>query len=133
MLRSQGEDERLLLGGRRFDRELGDESVLMLDLRLQIIIAEDGCRTINDIGQLSRGEAVIDIIRHPGLEAERRGPAGRPSAVQEGFVDAAHLRDMGMGGDQASIGKKEPEMVAGVIAQGFQELRGFHAEKKRRC
>lgn len=55
----------------RFNWELGDESVFIFDLSLQIIIAEDGGRPIDDIGQFSGGEAVIGVIRYPGLEAER--------------------------------------------------------------
>ena len=67
----QGKNERVLMRSSRFNRELGDESVLIFDLRIQIIAAENGGRPLDDVGQFSRGEAVISIVRHPGLEAER--------------------------------------------------------------
>ena len=122
----EGEENRAILMGCRLDRELGDESLLVFDFHIEIILPEDRCRPLNDGGELSGGEPVIGIVRHPGLEAERGCPPRRSPAVQEGLVDASHLRDMRMERDESAIGKEEAEVGVGVIPEGFQENGGFH-------
>jgi len=64
---------------------------------------------------------VINVVRHPGLEAERRDPAYCPSAVQECFVDSTDFRDMGMSRDESAIGQEKTELECRMIPEGRQE------------
>jgi hypothetical protein len=126
VLSSQVEDEELSLGGRRLNGELGNESILIFDLRIQIIVPKDGCGSIDDIGQFSCRESMIYVVLNPGLETEGGDPASGPAAVQEGLVDAAHFRDMGMGRDESAIGQKKTEMEVWVVPQGLEKKGCFH-------
>jgi hypothetical protein len=121
VLGSQTQDEGPLPGRCRFDGELGDETLLVLDLSLQIIVAENWRRPFDDICQLFRGESVILIVRHPCLEAERRGPAGRAPTVQECLVDTTHFRDVRMSRNESAIGEEKTELVIRMIAESFKK------------
>lgn len=121
MFCSQREDESLSLRGGRFDRKLGDETLLVLDLSLQIIVAENWRRPFDNICQLFRGESVILIVRHPCLEAKRRGPACRAPTVQECLVDTTHFRDVRMSRNESAIGEEKTELVIRMIAESFKK------------
>jgi hypothetical protein len=130
MLGSQGKEDHIIPNIGRENRELGEEAVLMLDLGLKIVHPEDGSSTIKDLGQLSRLETVVDIVRHPRLEIEPGGCADGSATIEEGFVDTTDLGDVGMGRDQASVGKEEARVVSGVISEDPEELRGFHDDRQ---
>lgn len=121
MFGAECENDELGLQSHRLQRKLGDEAVLIFNFNVQIFGSENGCCAVDDIGQFSRSQTVIDVIGHPGLKTERGDLSGRSAAVQEGLINTTYLRDMRMRRNDTPVGEEESEVVAGLIPEGFEE------------
>ena len=115
MFHPQPNDQFVEIAHDAHDRELGDDSLLVLQLHIEIVISENGSGTIDDIDQLSRREPVVNVISHPGLKAQVGDFPNRRAAVQEGLVDPAHLGDVGVQRNHAAIRQDELEIVFGMV------------------
>jgi hypothetical protein len=131
VLGAECEVNEIPLNPRGFQGKLRDEAILVLEFRSEVLLAEDRRGTVDDVREFFGGKAMVGIVCHPGLQAEVGKPADGCSAVEEGLVDASHLGDMGVDGNQTTVGQDELEMMTGVGPEDGEEFGGFHVEWER--
>jgi len=106
---------------------LRNQSAFILQLHFQIISSQDGCRPVNNLHKFACWKPMIHVISHPGLKTKVRDFPDCCTAIQEGLVHAAHLRDMSMQGHQSPIGQDKLDVVFGMFREELLEFRSFHS------
>jgi len=100
----------------RHQRELADETHLMLNIHLQIVAAEKGISERQYFGQFCRRESVVNIIRESSLQTAMRVIPQCAAAIYESLVNASNFGDMRMSGNSFAIGQRKPQ-VCGIRAE----------------
>lgn len=107
------EEERTIHGARGFDRELGDQSILILDFHIEIVLPENRLRFLKDSSEATGQEPMIGIIRHPCLQGTMHRTANCAATVDECLLNAPYLGDMRVSLDQPTIWQNETKLVIG--------------------
>ena len=128
MLGAEAEVQYLIGIGDRFHRELGNQPILVFQFYVEIVGSENRRGSPDDVGEFPRGEAVIDIISHPSLEAQVGDLADSGATIEEGLINAADFRDVSMHGNHSSIWKKILKLMVGELTEGGDEFGGFHVK-----
>ena len=87
--------------------ELRDVAHLVFHVHVQITGLQHAFRLGENLRELAGRQPVFDIVREPGLQPAQRVGAQGAAAIYEPFVDARHFGDMGVGGNEITIGQLE--------------------------
>ena len=116
MLPAAAEDELVVDDLAAFDGELRHDAVFVFDFDRQLMIWQHIARFVEDGGQFTGDESMIDIIMHPGLQQAGLQRAPRAAAVDETLQNVAHLSDVKVCGNESAIRQQEADGFVGVGA-----------------
>jgi hypothetical protein len=111
---------------RAFERELAGPLRLVFHVHRKVIGFEQALGLVQDAEKFSRREAMIEIVRDPGLQLAARFVAQGPAAIDEAFVEARDFGDVRVGGNFRAVGKDETEMGVGIGREGRFQLMDLH-------
>jgi hypothetical protein len=114
---SAAEDERVVDDLRALDRELRHDAVFVFDLDRQFVMRQHIARMIEDCGQFTGVESMIEIVMHPGLQQASLQGAPSATAVDEALQNVPYLRDVKVGGDQAAVWQQKAQ---GLVCMGTE-------------
>jgi hypothetical protein len=105
----------------RADFQLSDHGDLMLQFDGEVEGGDERCREIDDRGELSGDESMVEIIGDPSLENACGEGANGAAAVDEVLLYMTDFGDVVMRRDHGVVGEDEPQDVVGVREEeGFE-------------
>jgi hypothetical protein len=122
------EDELFIDDLAAFDGELRHDAVFVFDFDGQLMIWQHIARFVEDHGQFTGDESMIDIVVDPGLQQTSLQRATGGAAVDETLQNVAHLGDVEVCGDETAIRQQEADGFIGVGAQCGEEVSDVHGK-----
>jgi len=121
MLRGQLKLEPVRHRSTRGDRILRDDAAIPFHFDFKIVAGQNRPAKVDNIGETSGFEAMLEIIRDIGLQDAGVAVAEDATAIDKLFRDMADFGNVKMRGDLFAVRQEETRLGGGMTAQqGFE-------------
>jgi hypothetical protein len=108
--------------------KLGNESQIVLNIHLKILITEDMTSLLENFSEFSRDQSVVVVVRDPGLKAAHRILSKRSTTIDKSFADSSNLGHVRVRGGQFTTWKPKSNGGIGGVGKGLRKFGDTHGE-----